>query len=70
VIAPLLSRLQAARPPVPGARRGADPAEALASDVIRIAERIDLLNGDPGNRAPEIRAEANRLKKLVQSCES
>jgi hypothetical protein len=70
VIAPLLRRLQVARAPVPGAEHGGDSAEALASDVIRIAERIDLLNGDPGNRAPEIQAEANRLRKLAQSFET
>jgi hypothetical protein len=70
VAAPILRRLQAAGPLVPAAERGGDSAEALASDVIQIAERIDVLNGDPGNRAPEIRAEANRLRKLAQSFDS
>jgi hypothetical protein len=38
--------------------------------VIQIADRVDALNGDPGNRTPEIRAEANRLRKLAQSFEN
>jgi hypothetical protein len=67
VAAPILRRVQAAGPLVPGAGRSRDSAEALASDVIRTAERIDVLNGDPGNRAPEIRAEVNRLRNLAQS---
>ncbi len=43
--------------------------EFLASAVIQIADRIEALNSDPGNRAPDIRVEINRLKKLAQSYE-
>jgi hypothetical protein len=38
--------------------------------VIEIAERIELLNSDPGHREPEIRAQVNRLRDLAQSYES
>jgi hypothetical protein len=51
-----------------GAGDSAD--EFLASAVIRIADRIDALNSDPGNRAPEINAELKRLKNLAQSFEN
>jgi hypothetical protein len=42
----------------------------VASQVLEIADRIEVLNGDPGNRAPEIRAELTRLRKLAQSFEN
>jgi hypothetical protein len=42
----------------------------LASAVIRIADRIHALNGDPGKRAPEIRAELKRLRELAESFEN
>jgi hypothetical protein len=49
----------------------ADPAgDFLATAVIRIADRIEVLNSDPGNRAPEIQAEVKRLKKLAQCFET
>jgi hypothetical protein len=38
--------------------------------VIRIADRIEVLNSDPGNTAPEIRAEVTRLRNLAQSFEN
>jgi hypothetical protein len=38
--------------------------------VIQIADKIDALNSDPGNRAPEIRVEVNRLRNLAQSFEN
>ena len=41
-----------------------------ASAVIRIADKIDALNSDPGNRSPEIREEVRRLRNLAQSFES
>lgn len=44
--------------------------EFLATAVIEIADRIEVLNGDPGNRTPEIRAQIQRLKTLAQSIES
>jgi hypothetical protein len=43
--------------------------EFLASAVIQIADKIEALNGGPGNRAAEIRAEVDRLRKLAQSFE-
>ena len=71
VLPPVLRRAQPVARPAPGANGNGGPAdEFLASAVIRIADRIDLLNSDPGNRAPEIQAEVNRLRKLAQSLES
>jgi hypothetical protein len=81
VLPPILRRMQPATPqpaaPQPAAPQPAesngnnDPGdEFLASAVIRIADKIDVLNGDPGNRAPEIRAEVERLRKLAQSFEN
>jgi hypothetical protein len=66
ILPPVLRRLQPAARPA-SAANGSD--EFLASAVIEIADRIDLLNSDPGNRAPDIRVELNRLKKLAQSYE-
>jgi hypothetical protein len=60
VLPPLLRRLAPTRA----------PAESAPSQVIAIADRIELLNSDPGNRAPEIRAELARLRSLAQSLES
>jgi hypothetical protein len=34
-----------------------------------MAEGFDVLNSDPGNRAPEIRAEVNRPRNLAQGFE-
>jgi hypothetical protein len=57
---PIMRRMQPARrPTVEG-----------SSAIMQIADRIDLLNADPGNRAPEIQAEVNRLKKLARSFET
>ena len=50
--------------------RAAGSDDFLASAVIQIADKIDALNSDPGNRAPEIRAEVNRLRNLAQSFEN
>jgi hypothetical protein len=55
----------------PSANGSVQPAdEFLASAVIRIADRIEVLNSDPGNRALEIRAEVTRLRNLAQSFEN
>jgi hypothetical protein len=59
---------RAAPPSTSGGGQASD--EFLASAVIRIADRIDALNSDPGNRSPEIRAEVNRLRNLAQSFEN
>ena len=66
VLPPILRRAQPAG--VPG--RGNGRRDSLASHVLEIADRIDVLNGDPGNRAPEIRAEVERLRKLAKSFEN
>lgn len=71
ILPPLLRRMQPTAQPARSAngnRGGAD--EFLATAVIRIADKIEVLNGDPGNRAPEIQAEVNRLRKLAQSFEN
>jgi hypothetical protein len=67
ILPPILRRLQPVPRPAPAAN-GSD--DFLASAVVQIADRIDLLNSDPGNRAPEIRAEVNRLRNLAQSFEN
>ena len=41
--------------------------ELLAEEVATIAERIEDLARGPGLRTPEIRAEAERLRKLARS---
>ena len=38
--------------------------------MIQIADKIEALNGDPGNRSPEIQTEVDRLRNLVQSFEN
>jgi hypothetical protein len=35
--------------------------------VLATADRIDALNGDPGNRASEISREVARLRELVRA---
>ena len=74
ILPSILRRMQpptetaAAAPSANGSVEAAD--EFLASAVIRIADRIEVLNSDPGNRAPEIRAEVTRLRNLAQSFEN
>ena len=77
---PILRRLQ--RPSVAVAPRAGGPSTAaeaatpsrrnpaprpLAAEVLAAADRIEALNGDPGNRAPEIRRECERLRELARS---
>jgi hypothetical protein len=45
-------------------------AARIRHRVVRIADSIELLNSDPGNRAPEIEAEVRRLGKLAESFET
>jgi O-antigen/teichoic acid export membrane protein len=59
VLPPILRRFQTSAP-------GRD---SFASEVVQLVDRIDLLNSDPGNRAPEIRAELRRLRELARSVE-
>lgn len=56
VLPPILRRIQPAR---------ADGR--IAAEVIEIADRIEVLNADPGNRGPEIRAEIQRLRRLAET---
>lgn len=70
VLPSILRRIQLAAPqPAAGAERTAPEDEFFATAVIRIADRIEVLNSDPGNRAPEIHAEVRRLRKLAESFE-
>jgi hypothetical protein len=73
VLPPILRRMQPAparAADAPGADGHQDAApEFFATAVIQIVEKIELLNADPGNRSPEIRAELGRLKSLAKSYE-
>lgn len=77
---PILRRLQrtglaadsSAEGPAPSAEMAPSlrPARApmtLATEILAAADRIEALNGDPGNRAPEIRRECERLRELARS---
>ena len=59
ILPPILRKLQPAAPTV-----------FLAGAVLEIADRIELLNSDPGNREPEIRAQLTRLRDLAQGYET
>jgi hypothetical protein len=63
-LAPILRRLErpATTPPRP-----AEAPRGLAAEVAAAADRIDALNGDPGNRASDIRRECERLRELARS---
>jgi hypothetical protein len=65
---PAILRRSARLAPPPAGADGRTPAEpgSFASVVIEIADRLDVLNSDPGNRSPEIRAEVERLRRLAQ----
>ena len=55
VLPPILRRMRPAARPGPSADLSTNGSgDFLASAVIDIADRIDALNSDPGNRAPEI----------------
>jgi hypothetical protein len=66
-VLPSVLRRMDAGAPAATRTRGDD---SFASQVVEAADRIALLNADPGMRAPEIRAEVERLRKLAQSHES
>jgi hypothetical protein len=70
VLPPILRRMQTRvpAPQAPGTNPSRDEAlDFLASEVVQIADRIDVLNRDPGLRAPEIRAEVERLRNLAKA---
>lgn len=54
----------------PFLRRLEGPAAPAAAELLEVADRIELLTADPGNRTPEIRAELKRLRALAQGFES
>ena len=82
VLPPIMRRLQPAparAEPAPQRRElpvdaGGEPvlptteraSAALAAEVMAAADRIEDLNRDPGNRAPEIRRECDRLRRLAR----
>ncbi len=73
VLPPIMRRMQPAARPLENGNGNGNAAAAddfLASAVIRIADKIDALNSDPGNRTPEIQAEVNRLRNLARSFEN
>ena len=57
-------------PPIMRRMKPAAKLAPTASAVIQIADKIEALNGDPGNRSPEIQTEVDRLRNLVQSFEN
>jgi hypothetical protein len=65
LLPPLMRRIQPAR------RRAREPGrqglDELTEEVATIADRIDDLARGPGLRTPEIRREAERLRKLARS---
>jgi hypothetical protein len=63
---PVMRRLQPRAEPVALPHRAAAPL-SLAAEVLAAADRIEALNGDPGNRAPEIGRELERLRALARS---
>jgi hypothetical protein len=68
ILPPILRKMQPTA--APAGVNGADPGTAfLATAMIEIADRIELLNSDPGNRELEIRAQIDRLRDLAQTYE-
>jgi hypothetical protein len=63
-VAPPAGRSPSTEPAAAPSRR---PPLPLVADVLAAADRIEALNGDPGNRAPEIRRECERLRELSRS---
>jgi hypothetical protein len=67
VLPPIMRRVQAkpaaAAPPPPPAAQSPGP---LATEVIAAVNRIEALNADPGNNAPQIRRECERLRELAR----
>jgi hypothetical protein len=77
---PILRRFQVkpesrpAAPPAAAAQMQAPPSRAdarvpapFATEVIATVDRIAALNADPGNNAPQIRRECERLRELART---
>ena len=58
LLPPLMRRLQTPR---------RERLDGLADEVVKSAERIEMLAAGPALRTPEIRSEAERLRKLARS---
>lgn len=71
VLPPIIRRLQlrpARATELAATSRGVEPEPpTLAAEVIAVADRIEELNADPGNRAPEIRRECERLRQVARA---
>jgi len=69
VLPPILRRLQPAAKlhAAPPSAAPAGALELLTGEMAAIADRIDGLTGGPANRAPEIRREVERLRKLAET---
>ena len=71
VLPPIMRRLQTTPPTRPAvSAQAAEPSQApapLATEVIAVVDRIEALNADPGNNAPLIRRECERLRELARS---
>ena len=65
LLQPVMRRLGPSPSATGGPRR--EGLELLAEEVATIAERIEDLARGPALRTPEIRAEAERLRKLARS---
>jgi hypothetical protein len=65
LLQPLMRRLQPSTGAAESPRR--DGLELLADEVATIANRIEDLARGPALRTPEIRREAERLRKLARS---
>jgi hypothetical protein len=65
LLQPLMRRLEPSRSAAEAPRR--DGLELLADEVATIADRIEDLARGPALRTPEIRREAERLRKLARS---
>lgn len=62
---PILRRLQ--RTPAAPAARAQTPRLQHTTEIMSAIDHIEALNADPGNHAPEIRRECERLRQLMRA---